>query len=75
MGGTISMAIEMKPEIKKVLEKINFIDRYQAMSNRFRENSNDLVDRLGSYNIQKVIEVLKHFGYEATFDYKERFLK
>lgn len=35
MGGTISMAIEMKPEIKKVLEKINFIDRYQAMSNRF----------------------------------------
>ncbi len=75
MGGTISMAIEMKPEIKKVLEKINFIDRYQAMSNRFRGNSNDLDDRLGSYNIQKVIEVLKHFGYEATFDYKERFFK
>lgn len=53
------MDIEMKLEIKKVLDKINFIDRYQKMSERFRGNSSDLDDRLGSYTIQKVIEVFK----------------
>lgn len=59
LTGGINMAIEMKPEIKKVLDKINFIDRYQKMSERFRGNPNDLDDRLGSYNNQKVIEVFK----------------
>ena len=65
----------MKPEIKVVLDKIGFVDRYKKMSEYFRGNPNDLNDRLEDYDVKKVIEMFNSFGYEATFDKKEKFFK
>lgn len=69
------MGLEMKPEIKKVLEKIEFINRYKVLSEQFRGNPNDINDRLGNYDIEKVNEIFTKLGYEAAFDNKERFFK
>lgn len=65
----------MKPEIKAVLEKIRFVDRYKNLSENFRGNPNDLNDRLEDYDIEKVNEIFKRLGYVATFDKKEKFFK
>lgn len=69
------MSFEMKPEIKAVLEKIEFVDRYKKLSEHFRGNPNDLNDRLDDYDIEKVNEIFKRLGYVATFDKKEKFFK
>lgn len=35
------MGFELKPEIKEVLEKINFLERSKSMSKRFNESLED----------------------------------
>ena len=69
------MSLEMKSEIKLVLEKIDFVNKYKKMSERFKGNPNDLNDRLDEYDVEKVIEIFNSFGYQATFDKKEKFFK
>lgn len=69
------MSFEMKPEIKTVLEKIEFVNRYKVLSEQFRGNSNDINDRLENYDIEKVNEIFKKLGYDAAFDNKEKFFK
>lgn len=36
------MSFEMKPEIKTVLKKMDFVNRYTMLSEQFRGNSNDV---------------------------------
>ena len=69
------MSLEMKPEIKKVLEKVEFVQRYKVLSEQFRGNPNDINDRLENYDIEKVNEVFKKLGCDAAFDNKENFFK
>ncbi|MBA4538330.1 hypothetical protein H1Z61_14600 [Bacillus aquiflavi] len=66
------MSFEMKPEIKATLKKIEFIDRYKEMSNRFNGNPDDSFE---NYEIEKVIEIINTLGYDASFDKKENFIK
>lgn len=60
------MSFEMKPEIKTVLEKIEFVNRYKVLSEQFRGNSNDINDRLENYDIEKVNEIFTKLGYDAA---------
>ncbi|MEM5601668.1 hypothetical protein AAHB61_15975 [Bacillus cereus] len=69
------MNVEMKPEIKEVLKKIKFIDRYKKLSGNFSSNLNDLNDRFEGYDMEKVNEIFIRLGYAATFDKKEKFLR
>ncbi|KAA0966410.1 hypothetical protein FQ087_09320 [Sporosarcina sp. ANT_H38] len=69
------MSFEMKPEIKTVLEKIEFVDRYKVLSEQFRGNPNDINDRLEDYDIEMVNEIFKDLGYDVAFDSKEKFFK
>lgn len=69
------MSFEMKPEIKTVLEKIDFVNRYKVLSEQFKGNPNDINDRLENYDIEKVNEIFTKLGYDTTFDYKEKFFK
>lgn len=69
------MSFEMKPEIKTVLKKMDFVNRYTMLSEQFRGNSNDVSDGLDDYDPEKVREILTHLGYDATFDDKEKFFK
>lgn len=69
------MSFEMEPQIKTVLEKIEFVNRYKLLSDRFRGNPNDVNDRLENYNLGKVNETFAKLGYDAAFNSKEKFFK
>ena len=69
------MSFEMKPEIKTVLEKIEFVNRYKVLSEQFRGNPTDINDRLENYDIEKVNEIFTKLGYDVAFDNKEKFFK
>ncbi|PLR73612.1 hypothetical protein CYJ37_08760 [Bacillus sp. UMB0728] len=69
------MSMEMKPEIKMALENISFEDRYRSLSARYKANSNDMEDRLESYEKDKVEEIFNSLGYPAKFDKREKFFK
>lgn len=66
------MGFELKPEIKEVLEKINFLERSKNMSKRFNES---LEDCLRNYDVNKVIHLFNRLGYDAEYDGREEFFK
>ncbi|PAD69684.1 hypothetical protein CHH83_07405 [Bacillus sp. 7586-K] len=66
------MGFELKPEIKEVLEKMNFLERSKNMSKRFNES---LEDCLGNYDVNKVIHLFNRLGYVAEYDGREEFFK
>ncbi|GLC81702.1 hypothetical protein [Lacrimispora brassicae] len=67
------MSFELKPEIKQVLTKINFVERYEALSESSRDISAkaDIID----ISIEQVTKIINDLGYETKYDKKERFFK
>jgi len=65
------MDFDLKPEIKKILTKINFIERYEDISNRFAAPENKGFD----VPIERSIQIINSLGYDAVYDKKERFFK
>ncbi|MED2031417.1 hypothetical protein P4V74_09010 [Bacillus thuringiensis] len=63
------MAYDLEPEIKEVLEKIDFIQRYKALSKQFPDRENTFEN----YENEKVIAVFESLGYKARFMKKENF--
>ncbi|MGE1024887.1 hypothetical protein ACQGS6_13065 [Bacillus sp. GMs2/2] len=63
------MAYDLEPEIKEVLEKIDFIQRYKALSKQFPDRENTFEN----YENEKAIEVFESLGYKALFMKKENF--
>ena len=63
------MAYDLKPEIKDVLGKIDFIERYKALAEKFSDRENKFSD----YENEKVIEVFESLGYKARYMKKENF--
>ncbi|MFJ1104636.1 hypothetical protein SNE23_23500 [Bacillus sp. RA(2023)] len=63
------MAYDLEPEIKEVLEKIDFIQRYKALSKQFPDRENTFEN----YENEKVIAVFESLGYKAHFMKKENF--
>ena len=56
------MAYDLELEIKEVLEKINFVERYKALSERFSNSENTFEN----YENEKVFEVFETLGYKAV---------
>lgn len=67
------MGFELKPEIKKVLNKIDFVKRYEDLS----ENSRSRLSRQGTNDVtnESAIRIIKDLGYEVSYDKKEKFFK
>ncbi|HHL3300706.1 TPA: hypothetical protein ACQ444_001375, partial [Bacillus cereus] len=63
------MAYDLEPEIKEVLEKIDFIQRYKALSKQFPDRENTFEN----YENEKAIEIFESLGYKARFMKKENF--
>jgi len=62
----------MMKTVTDVLEKIDFVNRCSALSDRFSFRD----DRLENYDNAKVKEIIKSFGYETVRYYKrENFFK
>ncbi|KMN71030.1 hypothetical protein A9485_17355 [Bacillus cereus] len=63
------MPYSLQPEIQSSLAKIDFIQRYKALSEKFSHRENTLEN----YENEKVIAVFESLGYKARFMKKENF--
>ncbi|PFZ52293.1 hypothetical protein [Bacillus wiedmannii] len=63
------MAYDLELEIKEVLEKIDFVERYKSLSEKFPDRTNTFEN----YENQKAIEVFESLGYKARYNKKEDF--
>ena len=63
------MAYDLELEIKEVLEKINFVERYKALSEKFSNSENTFEN----YENEKAIEVFESLGYKARYNKKQTF--
>ena len=62
------MAYDLELEIKEVLEKINFVERYKALSENF------LIVKIHLKTMKmKNIEVFESLGYKARYNKKQTF--
>lgn len=66
---------ELHFKIKNALEKIDFIRRYEELSNRFSSERTPSKERLEYVERDEVMEILLDFGYISQFDKKEKFFK
>lgn len=63
--------MELDVNLKKVLVKINFIERYQKLSNSFQFES----PFFSNYENERVNELIKNFGHNAKHIKNENFFK
>ena len=63
------MPYSLKPEIQASLAKIDFIQRYKALSEKFSDRENTFEN----YENEKAIEVFESLGYKARFMKKKTF--
>jgi hypothetical protein len=66
------MSFDLKPEIKKILSTIDFVKRYEHMSENSRAIAGEAVF---SPSVEETIQIINGLGYEAVYDKKERFYK
>ncbi|MGG0731706.1 MULTISPECIES: hypothetical protein [Bacillus cereus group] len=57
------MAYDLELEIKEVLEKIDFVERYKALAEKFSDRENTFEN----YENEKAIEVFESLGYKARY--------
>ena len=57
------MPYSLQPEIQSSLAKIDFIQRYKALSEKFSHRENTFEN----YENEKVIAVFESLGYKARF--------
>lgn len=67
--------IELNPKIKRSLIKIDFIDRYEKLSNKFSAERTPSSRRLVYIDREEVMEIIQELGYFPLFDAREKFYK
>lgn len=67
--------IELNHKIKDSLIKIQFINRYESLSNAFSAERTPPSKRLIYIDGEEVMEMIQKMGYTPEFDSKEKFFK
>lgn len=67
--------IELNPRIKKVLIEIDFIRRYEELSNTFDGKKTPSNKRLIYIDGEEVMDTIQDLGYFSEFNSKEKFYK
>lgn len=67
--------VELNPRIKEALVKINFVERYEKLSNTYNEKKTPSDKRLIYIDGEEVMETIQDLGYLSEFDEKEKFYK
>ena len=67
--------IELNSKIKDALIKIDFIKRYEELSNKFNAERTPSSNRLVYIDGEEVMETIQGLGYSPLFDAKEKFYK
>ena len=66
--------IELNSKIKNALIKIDFIKRYEELSNKFNAKRTPSSNRLAYIDSEEVMETIQDLGYSPVFDVKEKIL-
>ena len=64
--------MELSLNIKDILRKIEFINKYQELSNN---HLHELSEMMNDYNNDEVLAVFKELGIKAKYSKKENFFK
>lgn len=64
--------MDINPELKPCLERINFVERYLNMLATY---SKDFETRFSSYDNSTITELISTFGYEVKYHKGENFFK
>lgn len=67
--------IELHFKIKNALIKMDFIKRYEELSNRFSSERISLSKRLVYVERDEVMDTIRDLGYFPLFDAREKFFK
>ncbi len=67
--------IEPNPKVKEALIKINFVERYEKLSNKYSKENTPKNKRLIFIDGEEVIDTIRDLGYFSSFDSKEKFYK
>lgn len=67
--------IELNKQVKKALEKIDFVKRYALLSNTFNNVRTPLQERLRYIDGEIVLDSLAQLGYKANFESKEKYFR
>lgn len=67
--------IELNSKIKEALTKIDFVKRYEEVSNKFNAERTPSNNRLVYIDGEEVMEIIQKLGYSPSFDSKEKFYK
>lgn len=67
------MMIELDIRVKEALTKINFIERYQRLSQTYNNVKTPLKERLRYIDGEIVLDGLAKLGYQAKFEKRENY--
>lgn len=67
------MGLDEKKIMKQVLEEIDFINRYNALLEKYSLKVIPMDQTCNSYGVEYVKELLEDIGYEVKFNKRERF--
>lgn len=67
--------MELNPKIKNALIKMNFVQRYEEISNKFNAEKTPHNERLIYIDGEEVMDMIRDFGYSPLFNTKEKFFK
>ena len=67
--------MELNPIVKKALVNIDFIERYQRLSDEYSAEKIPFEKRLEKIDRAEVFKILSKFGYEPSYDSREKFYK
>lgn len=69
------MALELKEEVKRALEDMDFVEKYENLSKKYDMAKTLPDERLALYDIDTVIDMFHELGYTAKYDKKEKFFQ
>jgi hypothetical protein len=64
--------MQLYPELKPVLEGIDFVNRYKAISEKYSFDSKESLEK---YSIDEVIKIIESLGYTVKYVKSENFFK
>ena len=67
--------MELNPIVKSSLIKIDFIKRYETLSNQYNAERNPADERLLHIDGSEVMEIIRNLGYVPKFNSREKFFK
>ena len=65
--------MKLDTRAEQALQNINFVERYEALSNKFSRGRTPKEKALDYYDGDFLMEIINSFGYEVKFNKKEYF--